>query len=90
MDGSADQEPDTGASDIDGQAGLKRDPSKHSNGPPEEGSNRGFETDERARANIEDSISGRSPKSHSDHTDDGRPDETEVDDEEVRGPAQPT
>jgi hypothetical protein len=90
MNGSADPDPGTGVSDADSQAGRKQDPTKHSEGPPKEGSNRGFETDERARANIEDSISGRSPKSHSDHTDDGRPDETEVGDEEVSDPAQPT
>lgn len=90
MIGNTYQDPGAGASDTDGQAGLEQDPSKHANGPPKEGSNRGFETDERARAKIEDSISGRSPKSHSDHTDDGRPDETQVGDEGVRDPAQPT
>lgn len=90
MNGSADQDPGAGVSDANGQAGLEQDPTKHSEGPPKEGSNRGHEVDEHARANIEDSISGRPPKSHSDHTDDGRHDETDMDDEEVSDPAQPT
>lgn len=90
MNGNVDQGSGTGVSDPRGQAGLEQDPTKHSEGPPKEGSNRGYETAEHARANIEDSISGRSPKSHSDHTDDGRPDETKVEDEEVSDPAQPT
>jgi len=90
MNGSVDRSPGTGVSDLNGQAGLKQDPTKHSEGPPKEGSNRGYETEEHARANIEDSISGRSPKSHSDHTDDGRPDETKLEDEEANDPAQPT
>jgi hypothetical protein len=90
MNGSADHDPETGVSDVKGQAGLEQDPTKHSEGPPTEGSNRGYGTDKHARANIEDSISSRSPKGHSDHTDDGRPDETMVDDEEAGDPAQPT
>lgn len=90
MDGSADQDPGIGVSGTDGQAGPKQVPTKHSEGPPKEGSNRGYETDEHARANIEDGISGRSQTSHPDHTDDGRPDETKVDDEEVSASAQST
>ena len=86
----ADHDPDTGVSDPNRQAGLEEDPTKHSKGPPKEGSNRGYEIDEHARANVEDSISGRPPKSRSDHTDDGRPDETKVEDEDGSDPAQPT
>jgi hypothetical protein len=90
MNGTVDRGSDAGVSDPHGQAGLEQDPTKHSAGPPKEGSNRGQEVDDHARANIEDSISGRSPKSHSDHTDDGRPDEAEGENEEVSEPAQPT
>jgi len=86
----ADQSPDEGVSDPDRQAGLDQDRTKHSDGPPKEGSNRGYEIDEHARANIDDGISGRPPKSHSDHSDDGRADETKADDEEGGDPAQPT
>ena len=45
--------------------------------PPKEGSNRGHEVEKHARANIEDTISGRPAKSHSDHVDDGLPDNTQ-------------
>jgi hypothetical protein len=90
MDGSNRHKPATSDPDAHGQAGLEQDPTKHSEGPPEEGSNRGYETGDNARSNIEDGVSGRSPTSHSDHIDDGRPDETEVGDEEVSDPAQPT
>lgn len=90
MNDNADKGHDTATSDTKAQAGLAQNATKHSNGPPKEGSNRGFETDEHARANIEDSISSRPPKKHFDHADDGHSNETKVDDEEVSDPAQPT
>lgn len=54
--------------------------------PPKEGSNRGHEVGKRSRANVEDTISGRPPKSHSDHVDDGFPDDAQPEDgEPLRG-----
>jgi len=75
--------PGSGGSEPSEQAGSEQDPTKRPNSPPKEGSNRGFEVDENARANIDDSISGRPPKSHSDHADDGHPGETKVEDDEA-------
>jgi hypothetical protein len=89
MDSSAEKNTGRGVLDAHDEARREQTPANHSERPPAEGSNRGYDTDGYARANIEDSISGRSPKSHSDHTDDGRHDDTKIDDAKDGDPAQP-
>lgn len=89
MNDGSERKRDGSVDDPSCQAGLEQDPSKHSNSPPKEGSNRGQEVATDAQANITDPISGRPPKSLSDHMDDGRPDETLISDTETSDPAQP-